>query len=1038
MTTKFNRKLLSLAVCAASVGLSPGVVNAQEEADIAIAEEIIVRGIRSSLESAQEIKRNADTVMDVITASDIGALPDKSVTEALQRVPGVTIERFASSTDPNHFAAEGRGVVVRGLDRVRSEFNGRDSFSANTAGGLNYEDIPPELLGSVQVVKNQTADLIAGGVAGTVNLVTRKPFDSAGRTIFFSAKGSYGDLVGDISPAFSGLFSDRWETGIGEFGFLISLSTSEFKARGDGINIENFYERSQNQTEFDFEGSTALDAFPDQTLYMTHGAQVRTSDSDRDRTGVTASLQWQNPDESIVATAEYIRSSSHETWRERVIMRGIQGFWPFRDGANVQFLNDGADATFDSNNFFTSGSVEYTGPDYRASSRTRSVDNTIEDYSFHLMFRPNDNLQLDFDVQRLEATSDVYDNSVTNAFASSDMHIDLRGSTPRVRFLNDDITSPSTDTAYYMASIMDTNVMAEGTLNAFRADLSYEMDAGWFRGVSTGLYYSDREQDIRDDDFANWGGVSASWGGVVHPDYQGLPPEEIPSDKTGVLTGYVDRPELFEEFTFPSNFFGGDGLVGDNRSFLFPRMSDATNVNALDDYLFDNYLVNAGRVRLTDRPGADSDGFLPHERHITGEERQEAYVRFDFENDALAMPVRSNLGLRYVRYQVESTGSSRFLRVLAEGSAFQPALEETYPDVPLFFDGTGTPAQTHKADAYSTVLPSLNVSVGVTDDVILRLAASKALYFPQLRDLRNTGTYRGAVSTSWLYDDLSETTASWACDTWTDPEVPRCNEPSGVSNLGTAGYRGNPDLKPEESNQVDLTAEWYFAPVGSLTLSLFHKRISNLFREQNFMETVTRPDGVSRNMSVRMPTNEGTGTIQGFELAYQQMYDFLPGIWSGLGLQLNYTYIDQKDLNDRRGEIPTERPDLSPDGDTRNTFRNFTNLGLPGYSDQTYNIVGIYEAHGISARLAYNWRSKYLLARRDADSFSAIYANASGHLDGSIFYDITDNIKIGLEASNLLNTRIETTTQFNQEGLQTPKSYFLTDRRYALVLRGSF
>src|SRR5205085_10456048 len=89
---------------------------------------IVVTGIRASLRSAQNQKRASDTVVDVITAQDIGALPDRSVTEALQRVPGVSINRFAGSSDPDHFSAEGSGVVVRGLTYTRSEFNGRDTF----------------------------------------------------------------------------------------------------------------------------------------------------------------------------------------------------------------------------------------------------------------------------------------------------------------------------------------------------------------------------------------------------------------------------------------------------------------------------------------------------------------------------------------------------------------------------------------------------------------------------------------------------------------------------------------------------------------------------------------------------------------------------------------------------------------------------------------------------------------------------------------------------------------------------------------------
>ena len=162
MTMQFSRKLLSLAVCAATTGMAVSGVSAQESAsDEQLVEEVVVRGMRQSIESAQDMKRFADTVKDVITASDIGALPDKSVTEALQRVPGVTIERFASSDDPKHYADEGTGVLVRGLDRVRSEVNGRDAFSANPYGGLNYEDFPAELLGAVEVGKNQTADKIS-------------------------------------------------------------------------------------------------------------------------------------------------------------------------------------------------------------------------------------------------------------------------------------------------------------------------------------------------------------------------------------------------------------------------------------------------------------------------------------------------------------------------------------------------------------------------------------------------------------------------------------------------------------------------------------------------------------------------------------------------------------------------------------------------------------------------------------------------------------------------------------------------------------
>src|SRR5262245_66696799 len=111
--------------------------------------------MRASIESAQNIKLTSDTFVDSITAQDIGAFPDKSVAEALQRVPGITVSRLQSSDDSNHFSAEPASVLIRGLTFVRTEFNGRDSFSADGYRGLNFNDIPPELMLGLDTYKNQ-------------------------------------------------------------------------------------------------------------------------------------------------------------------------------------------------------------------------------------------------------------------------------------------------------------------------------------------------------------------------------------------------------------------------------------------------------------------------------------------------------------------------------------------------------------------------------------------------------------------------------------------------------------------------------------------------------------------------------------------------------------------------------------------------------------------------------------------------------------------------------------------------------------------
>src|SRR5438309_1144851 len=182
---------------------------------------IIVTGIRQSLRNSQQIKRNSDTIVDAITSQDIGALPDRSVTEALQRVPGVAINRFAGASDPDHFSVEGSGVVVRGLTYVRSEFNGRDTFSTGVYGqAINFQDVPAELLGSVEVYKETTADLIEGGLSGTINMNLRLPFDNKGLHIGYDIEASYADFAKKWSPVGSLLVSDNWDTGIGRIGLL--------------------------------------------------------------------------------------------------------------------------------------------------------------------------------------------------------------------------------------------------------------------------------------------------------------------------------------------------------------------------------------------------------------------------------------------------------------------------------------------------------------------------------------------------------------------------------------------------------------------------------------------------------------------------------------------------------------------------------------------------------------------------------------------------------------------------------------------------
>lgn len=234
----FKRSMLAMCIMAAGTPVfAQGTNGTSGQTAEENVEEVVVQGMRQQLSTAQDIKRNSATVVDSITAEDMGSFPDKSVAEALQRVAGVTISRFAAQDDTVHFSAEPSQVVVRGLNQVRTEFNGRDTFSANASRGLSWGDISPELMSGVDTYKSQMAELIEGGIAGSVNMRTRLPFDQDGQMIAVSTSVNHGDLSDDYSPEFSGLYSNRWETSAGEFGFLANAAFSDVATRTQGNTL---------------------------------------------------------------------------------------------------------------------------------------------------------------------------------------------------------------------------------------------------------------------------------------------------------------------------------------------------------------------------------------------------------------------------------------------------------------------------------------------------------------------------------------------------------------------------------------------------------------------------------------------------------------------------------------------------------------------------------------------------------------------------------------------------------------------------------
>ena len=1077
----FKKSLLAVSIMALSVPTFAQTAPAEENL-----EEVVVTGMKNSINSAQELKRNADTVVDVITASDIGALPDKSVTEALQRVPGVTIERFASSDDPKHYADEGTGVLVRGLDRVRSEINGRDAFSANPWGGLSYEDFPAELLGAVEVAKNQTADKISGGIAGTVNLITRKPFDSDERLLAFSAKANYGDFREEVTPSFSALFADSWETSAGKFGFLIAGSQSEYQSRGDGVGLGNFQSRGPVDTfSYDIWGTpspgvvagqwsapcmigigdwrectpaqiaagagqyteedaaayvpkyegTAITDQPDGVTYYTPSQiHMSTAENDRERTGFTTSLQWANADETVTATLEHINSKASLEWQERRVGHAAQGFKGFMAGSHdwLDKSDEGYERTFDSNGFLTSGVGVGISADVPLFYITRwnYNENTVEDTSFNLSLTPNDRLKVELDFQHIDSEKLVHNYSLSGqtrggAAAVGTLlpyYLDLRGSVPNIEFLSDtDFTGWIDQAAFqpevFIGSGMQQEELNNATADAFKVDVEYALD-GVITAVKSGIYFTDKTLTVRDTEYAGWSPISTPW-----------------VNEQRVMSAAANRPDLYDRVDF-SDYYNGKVLSGGVQSFLFPRLDLVRNYpQTLRDGCADGWSTqgdSAGNaadgsggcaIPYEDMEGRNSH-FADHDVSESNEKRTEFYVRGDFEFADLATPIKGNVGLRYVSYELESSGFTVLPPTTSRGGEAEVFLQAEYPALYALASGESLKS-TVKGTDYDTVLPSLNLTFGITDDVVIRFGASKGLYYPSLIETRNR-VIVGLDVDPELQDESQPQSST--------------NKPIGIENVSLNAEASNPYLEPEESVNFDLTTEWYFATAGSLSVGLFHKELDNIIRNRGF-DLDFEHEGTMHTLAAYGPANTGSGTIRGAELSYSQFYDMLPGAWSGLGLQFNFTYIDQNGLEDPNGAVgPSTRFDANsnPIVDERNTFRVFSGLPLQGYSDENMNIVGMYEYNDISFRLAYTWRSEYLLTLRESEDFSPVYAKSAGMMDASLYYTINDNWKIGVEGSNLLNTETKTSYQMNEAGTRTDALNFTTDRRYALSLRATF
>jgi TonB-dependent receptor len=331
------------------------------------------------------------------------------------------------------------------------------------------------------------------------------------------------------------------------------------------------------------------------------------------------------------------------------------------------------------------------------------------------------------------------------------------------------------------------------------------------------------------------------------------------------------------------------------------------------------------------------------------------------------------------------------------------------------FDRLSSTSTTHEH-----VLPSFNVRMDLTDTWLVRFAASRAISRPDIGNLRN-----------YVNVNPSLPNATNGADPLWVGTVNGAN-PTGLT-VGFSGSAQNPFLAPVVATQYDLAIENYFADVGSFSFTVFYKEFEDYIQFGSYFREFESA-GQTRTAEVRGPINGEGANIQGFEVAYQQFFDFLPGWLSGFGVQANYTYIENEGI---------QTPNLSNVGGEGTTITGqapdqVTTGALEGLSERAYNIVGMYEKGPLALRLAYSWRSEFNVTAIDCCVARPIWQDDSGYLDGSIRYGINERLEISLQGSNLLNTETVLTqqvTNIEDGGLRLPNAWFQNDRRFVLGLR---
>ncbi|MDG2535158.1 TonB-dependent receptor [Sphingomonas sp. HITSZ_GF] len=1018
------------AVSAAQTADSGGGQDVQDD------NAIVVTGIRASLERSIQIKREAPGIVDAISAEDIGKFPDTNLAESLQRIPGVSINRTNG---------EGSQVTVRGFGPTYNmvTLNGRQLATAavsvvggdqnadgsqGTSRSFDFSNLATEGVRTLEVYKTGRAAVPSGGIGATINVVSRRPLDDGkpGFNGSIGAKAVYDtsvdgclDCGSKVTPEVSGVLSwadpdERF--GVMLFGSYQKRNYTSIAATSNNWNIIPYstfltggFARSGGACPTSTPGPNCTvvnnaPSNPNQLVAIPNDSRYHYAEGTRERINGQAVVQFRPTDSlTITADALYAQNKQKET----------------RSDLSNWFSRPFDVVTFDGNT--TVATAQYLHEtingqkDEGFEAQSRAQKGKLEDYGLNLEWEmaSNFSLKLDGHISTSASTPD-------NANGNSSTLVGMGANVVAAHSVDFSNGIPQQDITLGASGPLDVNDVGSQVGRTFRSTQRQKVkelraDFGWDLGGESRFDFGGnyRTTDMHQTFLATQQTLG-DWGITSPGDVNTLAP--------GALTAFCLECKFskFNPGGDPESQLAFRGVASDLYSILSP------------------YYASRG----------NAVGITSKQDNRVKEEIWAAYGQLTWKGELGGAPARLVAGVRYEHTKSSTTS----LEAIPAGIAWVSDNDFTVSisNATQFVSDGGS---------YDNILPQVDFQVEFAKNVVGRLSYSRTIARANYNNLYTSTTVGG-------------------------PSRPIYN--GGIPT----GTTGNARLKPLESDNFDASLEWYFKPDSYVSVAFFDKRVRNFIGNGQFTSplfglrdpssgaagsrsgsaraaiTGLGADTSDANLFVMSALIQATGSVAAATATFAANYNPVTRqLNDAFVQQINNTYDLQGIASDPLYQFQVTRPINNKDAEIYGVelagqyFLGNTgfgiaaaytlvrgdvgfNLGADPSQDQfallglsdTFSGTLIYEKHGISARVAYNWRDKFLSGINRQDSRNPEFTAPFGQLDASISYEITPNIAITLEGINLTETAVRTYARDEKQLWYAQE----LDRRFLLGARFKF